>query len=108
MWILFEGGFVSIVQHREEPDMLCVRGRVKADVSTFCAAAGSELPVLMTPDGDYRYRVVLSRAEVQRALDTLVTELDYDNFKSRIAEIHGHERAHIYAEVWSDLHKLQR
>jgi len=105
MWILFDGGFVSIVAHRENKALLCVRGRALGDVEAFCKRSAIADPegIIETPDADYRFRVVLDRGIVTAAVAEIVASMDYDNFKTRVARSQGSERANVYHDVWEDL-----
>jgi hypothetical protein len=105
MWLLFDGGFVSIVAHRENKALLCVRGRVRGDVEAFCKRSVIADPkgVIETLDADYRFRVVLDRGIVTAAVAEIVASMDYDNFKTRVAKSQGIARANVYHDVWADL-----
>ena len=59
------------------------------------------------PEADYHHRAIVTRAEWVAALAELVTDLDYDNFKSEVAVRQGHERAALYSRVWVELRQLQ-
>lgn len=106
MWVLFDGGFVSIVQKRES-EHLCVRARQRGDLAKFCRYGGAgNRKISETPEADYRFRVILSKGIVTAALRKIVSNLDYDNFKSRVAET-DRPRAHLYGDVWATLEQLQ-
>ena len=107
MWLLTTQGFYSVVAHRDDPDKLLVRARTRGDIE----ALREQIPTLEPFEdrsADYRHRAVVTRAEWLVALAQLVTELDYDNFKSAVAEHQGAERAALYGAVWSELRRLQR
>ena len=107
MWLLTTQGFYSVVAHRDDPDKLLVRARTREDIE----ALREQIPMLEPFEdrfADYRHRAVVTRAEWLVALAQLVTELDYDNFKSAVAEHQGAERAALYGAVWSELRRLQR
>jgi hypothetical protein len=107
MWLLFDGGFVSIVAHRENKALLCVRGRVRGDVEAFCKTAIADPKgILETLDADYRFRVVLGRGIVMAAVVEIVATMDYDNFKTRVARSQGIARSNVYHDVWEDLLRL--
>lgn len=114
MWLTTTAGFYSIVQKPGDraADTLTVRARVRSDLVHLLALV-RPLPFFQIADdkrGDYRYRVVLSRAVVEKAVLALVTGIDYDNFKARVHDLparRGPERAAIYARVWGDLLALE-
>ena len=106
MWTITTRGFYSVVAHRELPDTMLVRGRVRADLD----ALGDLIPGLAVYEdrgADYRYRAIVSSPAWRAALDVMASEIDYDNFKNAVAERQGHGRARVYGEVWSVLHPLQ-
>lgn len=112
MWVLFDGGFVSIVRYEpkrmRDKRKLLVRGRERTDLKKFCVLAERKLArIRETPDADYRYRVLLNREEVRTALRKLTDRIDYPNFKDRVADHQGAWRAMIYGEVWASLRKIQ-
>ena len=49
MWLFTKQSFLSIVHHRDQPDMLVVRARVKGDIERYFAGAS----VIRTNDADY-------------------------------------------------------
>lgn len=115
MWLFFDGGFVSIVEFRvpgawtpkrgDGPPVgdLLVRARARADLEKFCKIAmAHKVPIEETLANDYRFRARLARVAVLRAMTFLVEELDYPNFKSRVYETQGAERAGIYGDVWHE------
>jgi hypothetical protein len=67
--------------------------------------------IVETPDTDYRYRLFVDKAVWARALQMLGAELDYDNFKSKVAgnlEAVGGEYGRSLHEVWDTMQRLQR
>ena len=126
LWIFLPWGFFSIVAHRERPADVLVRARSQADLDTFAdalddavfKARGRKTPsnttIKKTPRADYPFRLSASRKDVSALLarflegggvDNDPPELDYDNFKDRVAESDP-ERAHLYLEVWSSMRKI--
>lgn len=108
MWIFTQFGFFSLVQHRAKPETLLVRGRVKSDLVAFahrCRLPASS--VIELDDADYRFRIEVPRAVAAEALEKATGEIDYDNFKDRVAETQGHGRADVYLRVWSDVRRLK-
>jgi hypothetical protein len=80
MWVFTSGAFVSIVQHRDKPDTLIVRGRFSGDVDRFLGRRCE----IETPAADYRYRAWVLRDEVADALQREARDIDYPNFKDSI------------------------
>ncbi len=107
MWTFTPQGFYSVVAHRRDPDKLLVRARARADLE----ALREQIPILrITTDdqADYRHRAVVTRAEWVAALAQLASDIDYDNFKSAVANRQGCERSRVYQHIWGELLSLQR
>lgn len=100
MWIILNDAFVSIVAHRDKPDVLLVRARVEGDIER--ALPGAQ--VWTDPAADYRYRAEVTREVVAQALADAVRGIDYGNFKDSVEDRQRHA---AYAAVWSDLTALQ-
>ena len=110
MWIFTTIGFFSIVAHRDNPDLMCVRARAKEDLTRFIAPSwwDEERPkIATTPKADYRYRIVARRAMVSTRLAELASGINYDNFKTAVAERQGAKRADLYHDVWAAMLPLQ-
>ena len=106
MWLLSPRGFFSVVQDRNDPDLLLVRARVGEDLERL----RDLLPGLEPVHGqgtDYPWRAWVDRDAWTRAVAAMCAEIDYDNFKNAVADRQGHSRANIYSEVWGVLHLLQ-
>lgn len=86
MWIFLNDSFLSIVSHRDQPDMLLVRARHPGDIEAVFYGA----QVTHTPGNDYHYRVVLPRSEVGRVLAARVEGIDYGNFKNSVRDDERH------------------
>ena len=52
---------------------------------------------------DYPRRATVSKADFRVGMANLADTVDYDNFKSRVAQVAGQLRASIYHEIW-DIH----
>ena len=106
MWLITTRGFYSVVEHRDDPDLLLVRARTREDLEALRDVL-PDLDVFSDPSADYRWRALVPRGAWQRAVAQLVAEIDYGNFKSGVAQRAGHERAALYADVWATLLRLQ-
>jgi hypothetical protein len=102
MWLFTSDSFVSIVEHRDDPTKLIVRGRFAGDVARFLGMPASREEV--TPAADYRYRVIVQRSVVEEALERACETIDYPNFKDSIKTSW---RKAVAMRVWSILHGAQ-
>lgn len=107
MWLFTTDGFFSAVAHRDNPGTVLVRSRVREDAQGLVASAGQG-EVIETPDGDYRYRVLLPRNTWSAYLAAAGHAIDYPNFKKAVATRRGADRARAYADVWSVMFQLQQ
>ena len=92
MWLFVSGGFVSIVAHRHQPMHVLVRARHPEHI----AALFPELEPTVLDTADYRFRVVVHRTAVQRALSHYIAGMEYDNFKASIRDEPYHEVASMF------------
>ena len=107
MWLFTTDGFFSAVAHRDDPETILVRARVREDALRLQEAIGQG-EVTETPDADYRYRVLLPRETWSAYLAAAGDTIDYPNFKNAVAARQGADRARVYAGVWSVMFELQQ
>ena len=105
MWIASKWGFYSIVR---KPDGIHVRARIREDLERLLAASGRGVSIQEWPVADYRWRVVVSPAELAVLMQTLADGVDYPNFKAVVAG-RPDQRAKLgaYHELWTELYLLQ-
>jgi len=81
MWLFTKNSFVSIVQHRERPDDVLIRARVKKHLERLFPHKAEE--IYADSDADYKYRLLVSKKELAEVLSAYILQsLDYDNFKA--------------------------
>ena len=105
MWIFTETGFVSAVQHRENPEYLMVRARDRESLEALATMLSIEIK--STPDADYPYRLVASKEDVKSWMNDSIDFLGYNNFKNQVAVTRGKEYAHTLGSVWSTMHEVE-
>lgn len=66
-----------------------------------------ESDVKQTPSADYLYRFTVLEHRWAAALDRIVADVDYDNFKDSVYDRHSPERARVYSKVWCDMLAVQ-
>lgn len=101
MWIFTSKGMISVVRHREEPQLMMVRAR-QSDV---LKALFHEEKFLITPDADYRYRMEVPQSDVINALEEELENMQYDNFKNSIED---HDYHTACSKVWSVMYRYQQ
>jgi len=110
MWLVTKVGFFSVVAHRDDPDLMLVRGRSDEDLAqlhAFAAERRIPLPdVLPTPTADYCCRLFVTRRDWETLAAALAAAIDYPNFKEAV---HGDpERDTAYMQMWAVMRRFQR
>jgi len=100
MWIFLNNAFISMVEHREQPDSLMIRARSEGDIERLF----NDAEVTETPTADYRFRATVTKQEAAAAISSKVQSIDYDNFKNSVDENDRHD---AYLGVWSVMHGYQ-
>lgn len=95
MWVFTNRGFLSAVQHRDDPNLLMVRARVKGDLKSFFPKCKE----IETVNSDYRFRTIVSRGDFMSAMDREIKRITYHNFKDSIAKTDKKRKA-WYSDVW--------
>lgn len=107
MWIFTKRGFYSIVQKRDGE--FHIRARIKRDLENLKNLAQLKQKLITTKDADYRYRLVVGAEEVARVMERLGADIDYSNFKSKIAsDPEQREKLGAYHDIWSAMYGVQR
>lgn len=90
MWICTKDGFVSVVQHKDDPDVLMVRGRRKEHVTQVLKACGvtAAYQVKDRP-ADYAWRGVVTRFAFNEWLVSQSNAITYLNFKNEVKKTQG-------------------
>lgn len=106
MWIASKHGFFSIVM--KGSDEFHVRARFRSDLEELMETAGVEETLHESTRSDYRFRLVVDRTVVTKIGTALFEEIDYDNFKNKIAESPSQqEKLSAYGDIWSIMFMLQ-
>ena len=102
LWIALNNSFLSIVENRNNSSELLVRARVKGDIERVF----SEAETFEDLNADYRYRALIERDLVAKAVASQVSKINYDNFKNSISK-DEYRRHDAYLQVWGNLRILQ-
>lgn len=106
VWLMCDRGFVSLVEDRDDKDVLQVRARVREDILGLFPTA----KVLDQPGGDYQFRARVNRAEVANVLADKVMTLDYDSHAKDVALERSEPnpaRYRAYYATWSAMAEMQ-
>lgn len=102
MWIFLNNAFVSAVAHRDKPDALMVRARLRGDLEAIFPDLAGQIE--QTDRADYRFRVTITRERFAAVLADTARSIDYPNFKDSIADERRHD---AYFRVWSVMRNAQ-
>lgn len=100
MWIFHPNGFVSVVEHPNNPAYLEVRGRTRNDLKNLFPSK----KIYYTPKRDYQYRVIAPRQHVIDIITNLVKEINYYNFKDTCPK----SRHKPYLNIWIEMYQFGR
>jgi hypothetical protein len=104
MWIFTETGFVSAVRKNDRPDVYTVRARDRKSLEPLAAFAKAAR--VETPYGDYPVRAFVEPAVVTEWLSGQASNIEYDNFKSRVTKTRGYDFVDALHDVWSAMLKI--
>jgi hypothetical protein len=96
MWVCFNDGFVSAVEHRQDPSMLMVRARREEILQSLFPG----VEIVLGGSTDYQYRVVVTKEAFAAVLSDRVSEISYSNFKNSVEDEELHD---LYRQFW-ELH----
>jgi len=106
MWLFTKNSFISVVQHRERPDDVLVRARVRKHLERLFSNEAKEI---YTDEGaDYKYRLLISKKELAEVVSAYIMQrLDYDNFKAA-QEADDPTWKRFLSAAWAEGCKLQQ
>ena len=101
MWICFNDGFVSAVEHRDSPDILMIRARRREILENLFPGED----VVEGGSTDYQYRVVVAKTAFADVVSKRISEISYPNFKDSVEDLELHQ---LYEKFWSLHRRYQR
>lgn len=121
MWVILPRSFLSIAcarrldlpGHPLDVDRLMVRARLREHLESLIERHPDlfgKASILDSWKADYRWRIVVDKADVAEVLRREAMAVDYGNFKQRVGEIEGHGSPFLRAlhDIWSVMVRLQR
>ena len=106
MWLFTSFGFYSVVLDRTGKKLM-VRARARDDLDRLRDAYLPSLSKTMSsPKLDYPFRAFAKPTLFARAAAKIAKDIDYPNFKARVAKQMGEDRAHLYEKVWAVMRKV--
>lgn len=110
MWLQTTDGFFSVVEHRDNDELVLIRARTREDLENltrYDAEGFDDEHIIEDLAADYQWRLIAPRAAWLEVLTKLTNEIDYDNFKDAVKKKQGPERASLYMSIWTILRRLQ-
>jgi hypothetical protein len=105
MWLATKHGFYSIVF--KSNGHYHVRARVRQDLDNLIRLVRLEVVIHEWPLADYRYRIIVNRRDFSGIMAALALDLDYPNFKARIAATPDQrDKLEAFHQVWEVLATL--
>lgn len=101
MWFCFNDGFISAVQHRDNPEKLVVRARRKEILENLFPGRR----IVIGGSRDYNYRVFISKDEFGSIVTERIQNIDYANFKNSVEDDELHS---LYEKFWGLHFRYQR
>lgn len=98
MWIFTSNSFLSIVAHKDLPDVRLVRARKAGDIEKVFPDA----EVWTDPNADYHFRALVPKQKVAVVLAAEVLDIEYGNFKSSVPD---EDRLAALHDVWGVMQK---
>lgn len=108
MWCFTSFGFFSVIQHRNDPDLLLVRARVRSDLEQLRQYLPNMGDITDSPDADYPYRALAWKADYAEAMRRAIMDIDYTNFKNGVTRTQGHARHDLYMRVWGVMRNAEQ
>jgi hypothetical protein len=111
MWLMTPEGFYCVVAFynketgKVDPDFIVLRTRREEHLRTIIDRFQLTEPLLVTPDRDYRYRVVLPRPTWYRIVSELA-DVQYTNFKASVPDTVL--PSSILHRIWAICRELQQ
>ena len=102
MWLCLNEAFLSIVNKDCPPGSLLVRARRPGDIEKLF---GGDVKVTRSTDSDYLLRAVVKIEDVELAMNHVIENISYENFKDSVED---HELHLAYMKVWTAMSEVQR
>lgn len=101
MWLFSETGFVSAVQHRDDPEKFIVRARDRESLEPLAKFARTK--IVSNQGTDYPFRVFVSRKRFGQWAAKQIEKLTYTNYKSKMHQTRGADFCDALHDVWADM-----
>ena len=101
MWICLNDGFISAVQTEDNPNLLKVRARRIEHLKSIFP--GHKIQI--SKGTDYKYRVFVTKDEMEKVMLSRIKNIDYSNFKNSVKDNDLHD---LYEGFWFKHYRYQK
>jgi hypothetical protein len=108
MWIISRDGFVSLVQHKDDPNLIRARARRREHLTDTFGLDDEDIIDLGVGAPDYRWHADVPRVDVAEAMVDEVAELDYTSHVKESVSGKDQDMYRAMLKCWNALYELQR
>jgi hypothetical protein len=109
MWIVSREGFISVVQHKDDPSKFRVRARrLEHLLSTFAQFTSLDVIDFGPNASDYRYHLDVDREVLAAEMLSMLNDIDYESHAKEAMAGDDQDMHWALMGCWRELHKLQR
>lgn len=101
MWIATNKGYISAVAYPGKEHLILVRARAPQHLTEIFGEGTEEIH---TPRRDYAWRTIVTKNQMKKAMDKLVDEITYGNFKDSVEDKMLHD---AYMGIWTEMYIYQ-
>lgn len=95
MWIFTKDGFYSVTQHKDDPNLMMIRTRVRKDLET---AFGAD-DIIENSGTDYRFRKTVTKLAAVSYFAVAMLDIDYTSVKDAVDQSDP-DRKRWLLDVW--------
>jgi hypothetical protein len=107
-WIITKGGFVSLVQHEKNPNMLRARARREEHLVNTFGLDPADILDLGANAPDYRWHADIPRVVAAEAIAQAVMDIDYTSHVKESVSGRDDQMYRAMLRCWDALYTLQR
>jgi hypothetical protein len=108
MWVFTTSGFYSVVQDKNDREMVTIRARTRSHLEDLMRFSGIPSEILRTDDRDYLFRTIMPKTQWASTMSLLALDIDYTNFKDEVGRNRKHGKYHTaLSKVWGIMVSLQ-
>ena len=107
MWIITRDGFVSLVEHNTDPQLVRIRARRREHLADTFDLSDADIIDLGPNAPDYRWHAEIPRVNVAQVMYESVMDLDYSSHVKEEVSGDDDQMYHAMLQCWTSLRRLQ-